>query len=376
MKRKLVLCLAALFSAAFFPLRAYAAVPKLSAQSMVLVNQDSGSVLTAKNENERRAIASTTKIMTALLTLESAEEKNREITVTPEMIRVEGSSMGLRAGDRLTLHDLAVGMLMVSGNDAADTAAIAVGGSLDRFAAMMNAKAASLGMNNSHFVTPSGLDDAEHYSTARDLSVLACAAMQDRDFASIVRQKSMKVHFLNPDEIHDYGNHNKLLQLYPSCTGIKTGFTKKAGRCLVSAAERNGVRLIAVTLGDPDDWDDHEALFDYGFSQLKNQKVDDSSLRLRENVVGGMEPSVAVAGSSGADVVVGASDQVTRTVEMPQFLYAPVETGQVVGYVRYGCAGRTVARTELVASQGVAHAVMPKNWFQVFWEGLKRLLSG
>ncbi len=376
MKGKLIFCLVAMFSAAFWPLHVFAATPKNSAQSAVLVNQDSGSILYAKNENEHHAIASTTKIMTAFLTLEAAEEQNREITVMPEMIRVEGSSMGLRVGNRLTLHDLAVGMMMVSGNDAANAAAIAIGGSTERFAAMMNAKAASLGMSNTHFVTPSGLDDTEHYSTARDMAVLACAAMQNSNFASIVRQKSMKIHFLNPDEIHSYGNHNKLLQFYPSCTGIKTGFTKKAGRCLVSAAEKDGVRLVAVTLDDPDDWNDHEALLDYGFSQLKSQKIDDSSCRLEENVVGGIEPFVTVSGTEGEKIVIGSSDHLTRTVELPQFLYAPVKTGQVVGCVRYDCGGKTVARTELVAEENVARAVMPKNWFQVFWDGLKRLLFG
>lgn len=376
MKGKRFFCLAVLLAVSLWPQYVGAAAPRISAKAAVLVNADDGGVLFAKNEREHLAIASTTKIMTSLLTLETASANDKVVTVTPEMVRVEGSSMYLHAGDRLTLRGLAAGMLMVSGNDAANAAATAVGGSLERFADLMNAKAAALGMKDTHFVTPSGLDDAGHYSCAGDMAVLARAALQNDAFAAIAREKSFRVHFSNPDQTRSYINHNKLLSLYPYCTGIKTGFTGKAGRCLVSSAEKDGVRLVAVTLNDPDDWNDHEALFDYGFSSLKNVSIDDSGLQMEENVVGGLQTTLPVTGTKGAGVVVKADAELKRTVELPRFVYAPVRAGEVLGNVRYDCGGKTVARTQILAARDVERAEMPKNWFQVFWNGLLSLLSG
>lgn len=377
MNGKKILCFICIITAAvLWPVQAMAdAEPKISAKAAVVINADDGKAVYSKNEHERLAIASTTKIMTSLLTLEAASVNNKTVTITPEMIRVEGSSMGLRAGDQLTLRDLAVGMLMVSGNDAANSAAIAVGGSTDKFAGMMNAKAAALGMKDTHFVTPSGLDDDNHYSTAYDMAILASTAMQNSDFAKIACQKSMQVHYANPDVTHNFGNHNRLLQLYQYCNGIKTGFTKKAGRCLVSSAEKDGVRLITVTLNDPDDWKDHEALFNYGFSKLTCHKIDDSAYRVSIAAVGGDQNSVQVSGTSADSVVTECDQCLVRTVELPRFVYAPIEVGQVLGCVRYTCGGKTVAKTELVASQNIPRTIIQKNWFQNLWDGIRNLFS-
>ena len=242
--------------------------PQVSAQAAIVIHADSGKVLYEKNADEQRSMASTTKIMTALIALETAAADDPVVTITDEMVRVEGSSMGLQPGDQLTLKSLAAGMLIVSGNDAANSAAIAISGSTEAFAEKMNQRAQELGMEHTHFVTPSGLDDDAHYSTARDMATLAAAAMKNPDFAAIVGQKAMNISFITPDQTRRYTNHNKLLNLYEGCTGVKTGFTKKSGRCLVSAAERDGIRLIAVTLNAPDDWNDHMALLNDGFSKL------------------------------------------------------------------------------------------------------------
>ncbi|MCI1955323.1 MAG: D-alanyl-D-alanine carboxypeptidase [Oscillospiraceae bacterium] len=375
-KKIFCFCFAAFCAALFFPVRAAAdGEPQVSARSAVVMNADDGSVLYAKNEHERRAIASTTKIMTSLLTLEAAAVNNKTVTITADVIRVEGSSMGLKVGDRLTLHDLAAGMLLVSGNDAANSAAVAVGGTTDRFAAMMNAKAAALGMKDTHFVTPSGLDDDNHYSTAYDMALLADAAMQNGDFSQIVSRKSMRIQYISPNTSRSFQNHNKLLRLYPYCDGVKTGFTKKAGRCLVSSAEKNGVRLIAVTLNDPDDWKDHEALLNFGFSSLTSHKIDDSAYRVEIPVVGGERSRVPVSGASAGSVVTRSEENLTRTVELPRFVYAPVETGQVLGRVRYVCGGKTVAETELAAAGNIPGTVPQKNWLQNFWDGIRNLFS-
>lgn len=375
-KRIVSFLVSLLLAAAGWPQPAFAAAPpQISAKSAVVVNADDGTVLYAKNEHERLAIASTTKIMTALLTLEAAAKKNRTVTITPEMVRVEGSSMGLRAGDQLTLRDLAEGMLLVSGNDAANSAALCLDSSLEKFADRMNAKAAELGMKDTHFVTPSGLDSGSHYSSAGDMAILACAAMENADFSAIVRQKSMQIHFISPDKTCTFPNHNKLLSMYKGCVGIKTGYTRKAGRCLVSSAEKNGVRVIAVTLSDPDDWRDHTRLLDYGFSQLVCLNIDDSSCCISLPVVGGTRQTVKTFGTSGGSVVIRGSDSVQKTVEAPKFLYAPVRIGQVLGRVRYTCGSKALAETELIAAENVPQRQIQKNWFQNIWDGIKGLFS-
>ena len=239
----------------------------VSAYAAVLYEPVSGTVLFEKNSREVLPVASTTKIMTALLAFES-EHRGDPVTITPEMISVEGSSMGLRAGEVLALGDIARGMMMASGNDGANAIALYLSDSTEAFSEEMNARAAELHMMQTHFVTPSGLDAEGHGSTAYDMALLAAEAMQNEEFAAAVGQTTLSVPFISPEKTVRYENHNRLLKLYPDCTGIKTGFTKKAGRCLVSSAERDGARLICVTLNAPDDWNDHMNLYDYGFAQL------------------------------------------------------------------------------------------------------------
>ncbi|XOQ48981.1 MAG: serine-type D-Ala-D-Ala carboxypeptidase [Eubacteriales bacterium] len=377
MLKKAITFLLVLFLPFFFPMMALAdtAPLQVSAKSAILMNADDGRILYAKDENERRPMASTTKIMTALITLETAAVNNKVVTITDKMVRVEGSSMGLRPGDKLSLRALAEGMLLVSGNDAANSAAIAISGSDQAFAVLMNKRAKELNMTNTHFVTPSGLDDENHYTTAKDLAILAAAAMHNPDFAEIASQKVMAVQFVNPDQTRRLKNHNKLLSMYDGCVGVKTGFTKKSGRCLVSSAQRNGVSLIAVTLNDPDDWKDHQKLLDYGFSKLTGYTIDDSSYAVKIPVVGGTVDSVVVHGCKGNDIAVEYSDvsSIKRTVELSSFLYAPVEEGQTVGCIRYTLNSQTLATTDLVAATPVAQEKTDKNIFQKWMEWLKNL---
>ena len=346
---------------------------KVSAKSAVLMDADSGKVIYAKNENEKLPMASTTKIMTALITLEKASLANKTVTITDQMVKVEGSSMGLRSGYKLTLKDLAIGMLTVSGNDAANSAAIAISGSTDAFAVLMNQRAQELKLTNTHFVTPSGLDSTEHYSTAADMARLGAAAIKNADFASIACQKQIKVKFISPDQIFYFSNHNRLLSLYPSCIGIKTGFTKKSGRCLVSAAEKNGVRLVAVTLDAPDDWNDHERLYNYGFTQLTACKVDDSDEQITVPVVGGTVDSVTVFGSKADNIVINTADatNIQRTVELPRFVYAPVKNNQKLGVIRYSLNGETLASVALTAAANVQCPPVQKNTIQKIFDAMK-----
>ncbi|WOC31050.1 MULTISPECIES: D-alanyl-D-alanine carboxypeptidase family protein [Caproicibacterium] len=341
------------------------AVPTVSAQSAILVNADDGSALWQKNAQQKRPMASTTKIMTALLTLEAAACEDRTVEITADMLRVEGSSMGLQVGDRISLKGLAAGMLSTSGNDAAMAAAYALAGGPVPFAKKMNQRAQELGMVHTHFVTPSGLDDEEHYSTAEDMAKLACAAMKNEDFAAITARKTVKVTFAQPAATRAYTNHNKLLAQYQGCIGVKTGFTKKAGRCLVSCAQRSGVRLIAVTLNAPDDWKDHQTMLDYGFSQLQSVPLDDSAYTANLPVVGSSVISVQVKGTAGGALVIPKGAKLVRSVELPHFLYAPLDKTQPVGQVVYRLNGREVGHTVLTAGPAVVQQASKRSFGQI-----------
>lgn len=354
---------------------ARAAGPEVSAQSAVVLTADTGTVLFEKDGHTPRPVASTTKIMTALLALEAAQEQGDPLVdITQEMVAVEGSSMGLQAGDSISLTGLAAGMLLASGNDAANAAALYLDGSLESFAARMNQRAAALGMEDTHFVTPSGLDgeDAQglgHLSTAYDMALLARAALEDQAFRQLCSSPSLAVEFAEPVKRVTYTNHNKLLAQYQGCVGVKTGFTKEAGRCLVSAAERDGALLIAVTLNAPNDWQDHTALLDYGFSQVEPYPLAGGDVRLTVPVVGSPVEVVSLRGSNGGEVTLplGQGAQVERVVRVPKFLYAPVEAGEQVGEICWYLEGQLLGSAPLTAAGAAPlQEKAPSLWERLF----------
>ena len=247
---------------------------EVSATAAVLMDADMGQVLYEKNGDRQMLIASTTKIMTALVVLEHAAPDD-VITVTPDHM-AEGSSMYLRAGETVRVEELLYGLLLCSGNDAALALTECAGG-LTPFVAMMNEKAAALGMAHTSFVNPNGLDADGHYSTARDMAVLAAAAVENPTFRRICSSRSVTIGQRTME------NHNRLLRQVEGCVGLKTGYTRAAGRTLVSCTERDGCRLVAVTLQDGNDWADHAALYDYGFRLTAPRRgVQTALLRLRE----------------------------------------------------------------------------------------------
>lgn len=354
---------------------AQAAGPEVSAQSAVVLTADTGAVLFEKDGHTPRPVASTTKIMTALLALEAAQEQGDPLVdITQEMVAVEGSSMGLQAGDSISLTGLAAGMLLASGNDAANAAALYLEGSLESFAARMNQRAAALGMEDTHFVTPSGLDgeDAQglgHLSTAYDMALLARAALEDQAFRQLCSSPSLAVEFAEPVKRVTYTNHNKLLTQYQGCVGVKTGFTKEAGRCLVSAAERDGALLIAVTLNAPNDWEDHTALLDYGFSQVEPYQLAGGDVRLTVPVVGSPVEVMSLRGSNGGEVTLplGQGAQVERVVRVPKFLYAPVEAGEQVGEICWYLEGQLLGSAPLTAAGAAPlQEKAPSLWERLF----------
>ncbi len=287
------------------------------------MDADTYEVLYQKNADEQRSIASTTKILPSVIACESGR-LSETVTVTWDMVNTHGSLLGLREGDQITLYDLVAGMLLPSGNDAANAAAIFLAGSLEDFSALMNEKARSLGMEASYFVTPSGLDEGDHHSTARDMALLTAYAVKNSDFAEIFAMSSYEV-TINGEKQMIY-NHNRLLQELEGCTGGKTGFTDKAGRCLVSTAQRNGNTLVCVTLGAPDDWNDHKKLYEECFAKYESCTFTDT---IAVPAVGGTKNEINCAYT--AELHVLNKNLVTVELYAFPFVYCPVSAGDKLG---------------------------------------------
>jgi D-alanyl-D-alanine carboxypeptidase/D-alanyl-D-alanine carboxypeptidase (penicillin-binding protein 5/6) len=328
----------------------------VSAKSYVLIESKTGRIISEKNSDKKLAMASTTKIMSAILCLESGN-LDKEFEVDSEAIKVEGSSMGLVEGEIVTKRDLCVGMLLPSGNDAANATAVAVGGSIENFVAMMNEKAKEIGLEKTHFVTPSGLDANGHGSTAYDMALLASYALENEDFAQICQseQITLKTTLDNSVNTKVLTNSNKLLSMYEGVTGVKTGFTDEAGRCLVSSCERNGVTLICVTLNAPDDWNDHINLYEYGFSVAE------------KTIVSTEEKEISVVGSDKEKItsvaeneffygkIAGDENDIEVVYETKPFLFADVKSGDIVGNVKYYYSGKEIFSDNLIATENAEY---------------------
>lgn len=327
---------------------------EVNAEAAVVMDADSGRLLYAQNPDKRLANASTTKIMTALLTLEQPDQ-DRYFTVDSDAIQVEGTTMGLQPGDSVTLHQLAAGMLLPSGNDAANAAAVEIAGSEEAFVRLMNQRAAELGLENTQYRNPSGLDAEGHYSSARDLAALAAHALENEDFADIVSKQEIRMAFGNPPYNRSLYTTNKLLERYPYAIGVKTGYTDDAGLCLVTAAEKDGTRLIIVTLNGKDDVNTHMRLYEHFFPLLARVDLSGFTEGLSVPVTGGTRDSVAAvpAAEPEAALLEREYDELTREVELPQFVYAPVQAGQVLGEIRLLSGDKVVWQSALVADSDV-----------------------
>lgn len=316
-----------------------------SAQSMVVMEHTTLSVIDSVNCDKKLPMASTTKIMTALVTLENVP-LSQKVVIPKEASGVEGSSMYLVCGETLTVEELLYGLMLTSGNDAAVALAIAVAGSQDAFVDMMNQKAKALGLISTNFTNPSGLPDDNHYTTAFELGIITAKALENSTFSQIVSTKSARVPYKNNPNGRLLTNHNKLLSLYEYAIGVKTGFTKKAGRCLVSAAKKDGVTLICVTLNAPDDWNDHISAYNSSFP-----KVSITTVAKKGEVVVTLPTSdgKTVYASNPADITAVRIDgkDYTKTVLAEPFVYAPKAKGQSVAAVCYKLGGVTVASSPL-----------------------------
>ncbi|MBE7003704.1 MAG: D-alanyl-D-alanine carboxypeptidase [Ruminococcaceae bacterium] len=319
-----------------------ASAPDVSAEAYVLMDADSGRVLLSRNETSEKPIASTTKIMTALVALEHCALSD-SATVRREHLR-EGSSMYLREGETLTMEALLYGLMLPSGNDAAECIADCCGGSggTERFVGWMNEKAAALGMTHTAYANPSGLDAAGHYSCALDLARLMAYAMDEPAFARIVSSVTATA------GTRTMGNHNKLLGVFSGCIGGKTGYTGGAGRTLVTCAERGGMRLIAVTLHDGNDWQDHTALYEYGFNAYRR----DCAVRRGERcalcaVRGGEASCVELCAERAFSYPLAQGESLSTHIACVEAANAPVREGDVLGWAVFLLDGAEVGRVAL-----------------------------
>lgn len=336
-------------------------MPYLNAAAALVMEAGSGRVLYSKNATVKRSIASTTKIMTAIVALENGGLEDA-VTVSRKAAGVGGSVIGLREGQQFTLNELLHGMLICSGNDAAVAIAEHIGGDVQNFAAMMNRKARELGAEDSVFVTPHGLDTPGQFSTAYDLAVITRYALKNPVFAGIVSTSST---YIPGQQLY---NTNELLGVYPGADGVKTGYTGKAGRCLVTSAARDGVRLISVVLGSPTRYRRAEAsraLLDYGFNnytlyRLVNEGSRVWSLPVRKGVGG----FVTVKAQNTVEIPLRQDEfeQLETHIFLPQSLEAPVYAGTEEGYIEYRVNGEVVGLTALTAWENVRR----KGFFDYF----------
>ena len=333
----------------------------VSADHAYVLDGVTGRVLFEKNAGERGLIASTTKIMTALVVCEQCNVLDR-MRIPREAVGIEGSSMYLKEGEVLTLQELLYGLMLSSGNDAAVALAIYCGGTVEGFAELMNDKARNLGLTDTHFENPNGLDAPGHYSTARDLAKLAAYAMENPIFRKTVSTRSVTV-----GQRH-LTNHNKLLWRLEGADGVKTGFTKAAGRILVSSVSRMGRRVICVTMNDPDDWNDHCALLNRSFSdyQICPVVVKGQCVGTLE-VLGGENSRVEVLAAEDFSYALTPEETVRIALPGPGFVYAPAVEGAEAGFAYALISGKGVGKIPIVFGETVEQKPEEEKSFWQKW---------
>lgn len=316
-------------------------VPRLSAQSAIILHE--GNVLFEKNADCRLPMASTTKIMTAILTLENSDT-DEMVRIREEHCAVEGSSMYLKAGSDKSVLDLLKGLLLVSGNDAALALADHVAGDSDSFTELMNRKAKELGMKNTHFNNPHGLNHAAHYTTAYDLALLMEYCMENELFCDIISMKSFE------NDGAQLLNHNKLLFCCPGCIGGKTGYTMASGRCLVSCCEREGARLVCVTLSAPDDWNDHMKLYDWVYDSHSMRSVTEEVFFSAPVISDSRDETILVPERDSA-IFARDDAEIKLKAQLPWFVFKPVKRGETGGKVSIYVDGKEAGEYYLIYSE-------------------------
>lgn len=337
--------------------------PEIGAPSGILIDANNGDVLWEKNPDEKRQIASTTKITTAIVAIER-KSLDDIVTVNEDVFREPVYGIKLKVGEVMTMRDLLYALMLNSANDAAIAIAGHVSGSVEEFAKLMSSEAARIGARNTNFVNPHGLakGDKPHYSTARDLAKIASYAMKNEEFIKLVSTKEWKLNRADPKAINVVQNRDKLLWSYPGATGIKTGFTKAAGYCLVSSAKRGDVSLIAVILGaDSQDsvFIQSAALLEYGFG-LYGEKRLITEDRVYKTVKTKYGHKIDLVAESAVDKVVRYSAETTETVTVSKDILLPISKGTVLGQVAVYQSGKQIATSRLIANNDI-------NKPTIFW---------
>ncbi|SNX55403.1 D-alanyl-D-alanine carboxypeptidase family protein [Thermoanaerobacterium sp. RBIITD] len=353
-------------------------VPQVAAKAAIVMDQNSGRILYEKNINEKLPMASTTKIMTLLLALEYGN-LNDIVTVSKRAASVGGSSIWLSAGEKISLSNLLYGLMLNSGNDAATAIAEHIGGSVENFARMMNIKAKEIGAYNTNFVTPSGLDIGikDHYTTAYDLALITRYAFNNYSkFAEIVSTKEKTI----PWSGRDYGrylrNKNKMLWQYEGGDGVKTGFTNKAGRCLVSSATRDGHRLISVVLNSGPMWDDSQNILDYSFAKYKPLNIIKKGQIVKTIIVqNGKSKYLPLLYNDDFTLPVS-DDEVLNikvNIDIPRIKKAPVGIGEKIGRASIVLNGSVMGSIDIVSGKTIDEKdykynleTIIKNWLNLF----------
>lgn len=359
-------CLAAiLLSTTVFS--AAAASPGITGEAAVLIDSKNGQVLFEKNAAVRVYPASTTKVMTAIIALESGRV-GEMVTIPKEASDVEGSAIGLREGEKISLEDLIYALMLNSGNDSAVAIACHLGGSVTGFVQLMNKKAAELGAVNTHFNNPNGLPEPNHYSTVRDMALITRYAMQNPEFREIVATKIKTITRSDPNAQTYLENHNKLLWNYQGAIGVKTGYTEEARQCLVSAAVRQGRELIAVVMKSEgtDIWSDSTKLLDYGFTDFSPATLVEAGQYVSDVPVQyGVAKTVhAQTGSSLTyNFTRDEKPQIRQEIIIFDKNVAPVQAGKKLGEIVFFAGGQELGRVDLVAQQEVQRKLLAKWWF-------------
>jgi len=341
------------------------AEPQVVGKGAVLINSDTGQVLYEKDAHIKLYPASTTKILTAAVVLENVGLKDI-VTVSGNAEGVEGSSIWLRKGEKLTVEELLYALMLNSANDAAVALAEHTAGSVERFAVLMNRLAEKAGARNSHFVNPHGLPDDNHYTTAYDLALISRYAMQKPEFRKIAATRQKTIRRADPDAQKYMFNHNKLLWRYEDANGVKTGYTTQAGQCIVGSAKKGERELIAVVLNSVGSnlWIDAEKLLDYGFNNYKTVRLVKENKKVGEVPVRGAEDKISAvtANSFSWDLPVARTSQVTRQIFLKDDIMPPLSRGQKVGELVFYNDGVEIGRVDLLAARGVQQGTSPRWW--------------
>lgn len=334
----------------------------LSAKSSILIDADTGRIIYEKNAHEKMPIASTTKIMTALIALEKGNLDDK-VKVADESIGVEGSSIYLKPGELITLKDLIYGLMLRSGNDSAVAIAFHIGGSTEEFVRLMNDKAKSIGALNTNFTNPNGLHDENHYSTAYNMALITKEAFKKDEFSNIVKSKS---YVSEREENNYFYNKNKTLLEYDGGSGVKTGYTMKSGRCLVSSASRNGMNLIAVSLNASDWFNDNYKLLDYGFNNYKSSLIYDKGQYLKKLTINdGDREYLDLVTEKGFfyPLKEGEREKIKISIETPDEIQLPIDKGQKIGYISIYLDNQLIDKSNLIAKTSINKKSIIKRLF-------------